>query len=360
MRFYALTIKKIVRLTSESIVISLEVPRLLRRLFVAEAGQYITLKVELQGESFRRSYSLCAPCVDGSELQFAVKRVAGGAVSPHLVGNLVPGGELEVAPPDGRFVIDYEPALATKRVFVAAGSGITPIVAQIETVLEREPRSKVLLVYSNRALADMMFRQKLHVWEQEYEGRFFQLHFITGSGDAAHEVSIEFPNAMVREGRTNWMVVDETIRKYLEHPALAHYYLCGPDSLIEQGRDFLFELNIPRARVLYEYFTSTRENNTLMSTQSVDAVLRVTIDGEEHTVSVPAGKTILESVIAAGLDAPYSCRSGICTTCMAVAEGSFDTSKNIALGPDDFEQGYILTCSTLCTSETGSVNYDEA
>ena len=97
-----------------------------------------------------------------------------------------------------------------------------------------------------------------------------------------------------------------------------------------------------------------------MSQTSVDAVLKVTIDGEEHEVTVPAGKTILESVIASGLDAPYSCQSGICTTCMAVAEGSFDTSKNIALGPDDFEHGYILTCSTYCTGATGTVNYDEA
>lgn len=360
MRFYALAIKEIVPLTSESVVISLQVPRLLRRLFVAEAGQYITLKVELAGETFRRSYSLCSPCEDGAELQFAVKRVEGGRVSPHLVHKLVAGGELEVAPPEGRFVVHYEPALATKRVFVAAGSGITPIIAQIESVLQREPRSKVLLVYSNRTLGDIMFLQKLHDWELQYKGRFFLLHFITGAGSAAREVALEFPHAVVREGRINWMMVDDVIRANLEHPALAHYYLCGPDSLIEQGREFLFDLNIPRAHVLYEYFTSTRENNIPMSTESVDATLRVTIDGEEHTVTVPAGKTILESVIAAGLDAPYSCRSGICTTCMAMAEGSFDTSKNIALGPDDFEQGYILTCSTFCTSETGSVNYDEA
>lgn len=361
MPFYALTVAAKEVLTPDSVQLTFTVPRLLRSKFPAKPGQYITLRWYWDGVEVRRSYSLCAIAPDASSLKIAVKRVVQGQVSTFLVDAIAVGDEVEVSTPDGQFVLDLMPDLATKRVFAAAGSGITPIMAQIASVLYSEPRGAVLLVYSNRTRSDMMFAEQIARWSQEFPERFNVLHFITGGADELAAVQRDFPDHETVAGRIHWSRVDEQIRRVMNHPALARYYLCGPETFIEEGKTYLYRIHIPRLHVKYEYFTNPNQQKTnIMSQTSVDAVLKVIIDGEAHEVQVPAGKTILESVIASGLDAPYSCQSGICTTCMAVAEGSFDTSKNIALGPDDFEHGYILTCSTYCTSATGTVNYDEA
>lgn len=349
MDFRRLKVSKIHSETKGAVKITFALPRFIANQYKYQAGQYITLRLMVGGELLRRSYSLCEMWKGNGELSIAVKEVEGGLVSTYLVRELKAGDTVEVSKPMGRFVFEPNPDLARKYVFIAAGSGITPIMAHIENLLINEPRCTMVLFYGNRELSSIMFREKLEQLQSEYGERLKVFHFL----------SRREHSGMIK-GRISLDTVEYLIRKHLEHPALAIFFVCGPEDLIESTRTYFYKLNIPRAHVLYEYFEITKPQNTLSKSSFMgDTKAKIILNGEENEIVIPSGTKILEAVIAAGLDAPYSCQSGICITCMAKAEGDFDTSANIALGEKDFEQGYILTCSTLCNGPEATVNYDE-
>jgi len=350
MDFRRLKVKSIQRDTADAAVITFALPLFIASKYKYEAGQYLTIRVEIDGELYRRSYSLCEAWKGDNSLRIAVKKVPQGIVSSYLVDQVKEGDQLEVSLPMGRFTFEPNPELARKFVFFAAGSGITPIMAHIEHILDAEPRSSLLLFYGNREYDSIIFKERLDELQLKYPTRLRVFHFLSRR---------EHPGML--KGRINLETAEYLIRKHLEHPALAIYFVCGPEELIDQTRKYFYKLNIPRAHVLYEYFeiTKTPANLASKSKYMGDTKAKIILNGEETELNIPSGTKILEAVIEAGLDAPYSCQSGICTTCMAKAEGDFDTSANIALGEKDFEQGYILTCSTLCNGPEVVVNYDE-
>ena len=350
MDFRRLKVAKIERETKDAVVITLALPIFIASQFKYKAGQYVTIRVDIDGELHRRSYSLCEDWKSNKTLRIAVKKVPQGTVSSHMVDRLKEGDQLEVSLPMGRFTFEPDPSLARKFVFFAAGSGITPIMAHIEHILENEPRSSMVLFYGNREYDSIIFKERLDELQHQFGERFTVFHFLSRR---------EHPGML--KGRINLETAEFLIRKHLEHPALGIYFVCGPEDLIDQTRKHFYKLNIPRAHVLYEYFEITKTPVTPAEKLNYmgDTKAKIILNGEETELNIPSGTKILDAVIGAGLDAPYSCQSGICTTCMAKAEGDFDTSANIALGEKDFEQGYILTCSTLCNGPEAVVNYDE-
>lgn len=346
--FFSLKVLEKRRETKDACTFRLGIPIFQRKSFQFKAGQYVTLKLKIGEGEYRRSYSMCNIPEDGSYLEICVKAIPGGLATHHLLHEVEAGQSLEVSTPDGRFVWPVEPQLRRHYVFVAAGSGITPIMSHIRNFLKNEPQSKLLLLYGNKSPEETIFKSRIDDLAIAHPDRFSVQYFFSQSEEAG-----------ATRGRINAEEVEKRSREFSGHPAKCIFFLCGPGEMVEAVREYMHKWLIPRKHILSELFVSTTKNTfSNMSNSSVDAEVKIILDGEEHMVHVPAGKRILHAALDAGLDAPYSCQGGVCCTCMARAEGQFDTSANLSLTPADYEEGFILTCSTYVLSPTATVNYD--
>lgn len=359
MDFLSLKVVDIKRQTPEAVSISFKIPLFRKRDFRYRAGQYLTIKSDFNGQEVRRNYSLSS-APNEKEVTITVKEMPNGTMSKYLNRDVKVGDTLLVHPPEGRFTLDTDKKLARKIVLVAAGSGITPLMSHIKTLLAEEPMTEMLLLYGNKTSGDIIFKKELAELEKRHE-LFKVVHFISREG-APEGVKNWEPGRVSRE---NLYEVVKRNLGYPGHPVVPVYMLCGPGEMIENLQDYLYEILVPRLNVHAEFFTSGDTAEASKSpaelSNGVDCQATILLNGEEHSVLIPAGSSVLEAVTDAGLDAPYSCTSGICATCIAKqTEGAFDTSKNISLGATDIEEGFILTCSTFCLSETAHIDYDEA
>jgi len=351
-KFHKLTIVNKIPETHDSVSLSFKIPLLKKSKFKYRPGQHITIKAMINGKEVRRSYSFCSS-PDRSELPtITVKKVEGGLMSTYLNDVVQEGDKLEVLSPDGHFVFDADSSLARKFVMVTAGSGITPILSHIKSILEIENRGEILLIYGNKTKNDIIFSSELEALLAEYPRGFRMVNFIS------REDVVEDPN--MKRGRITTEAVDQLIREHFDHPGMGIYLFCGPEELIDEMQEYVNEHNIPLENVHSEHFRPLVLEEGAEGADE-DCSATVIFEGEELEVVIPKGGFVLDAVLKAGINAPYSCQGGVCCTCMAMGdEGEFNTDQNLSLSPEDAEKGFILTCSSIPLSAKAIINYDEA
>lgn len=348
-QFHKLAISDLHKETDACVTIGFQVPADLKDTFKFKAGQYITLKSTIDGKEVRRDYSICSSPKSGV-LKVAVKSVPGGGFSSYANSQLKVGDVLEVAPPNGRFV--FEPNESANRTIAAfaAGSGITPVMSIIKTVLEEESKSNVVLVYGNKSSKDTIFLSELLQLQSQYQDRL-KIHFVYSQSQENDSLF----------GRIEKSTVNFILKNDYKDTLFDRFYICGPEPMIHTVKDVLLEYGIKESQILFELFTVTAPAQPIDDTL-IDGKTKVTIllDDEESSFVMEQKKSILEAALAENIDAPYSCQGGICSSCLArLVEGTATMRQNNILTDSEVEEGLILTCQAHPTSSVIRVDYDD-
>ncbi|MBV9078184.1 MAG: phenylacetate-CoA oxygenase/reductase subunit PaaK [Methylobacteriaceae bacterium] len=352
-RFHSLSVRDVRRETPDAISVAFEVPDDLAPAYAFAPGQYLTLRTTLEGEEVRRSYSICAGPHDG-ELRIAVKRVEGGAFSGWANEALQPGHALDVMTPTGRFGA-VEAGAGALHVGFAAGSGITPILSIVKGVLARPDGARFVLFYGNRSTTDMLFRTELEELKDRHLGRLSVFHVL----------SREEQDVPVLNGRLDREKARLLLSRLVPAEAVDHLYVCGPPGLAEDVETAAAELGIPAERIHVERFVSEfggkpRPKAPPPAPDAPSRSAALIVDGKRRDVPVHEGETVLDAAIRAGLDLPYACKGGMCSTCRAkVVEGEVAMDVNYSLEPWELQAGFVLTCQARPRTERVVIDYDQ-
>jgi ring-1,2-phenylacetyl-CoA epoxidase subunit PaaE len=353
-RFHWLAVRDARRETAEAISVTFDIPDDLAPHYAFRAGQYLTLRATLDGEEVRRSYSICSGIDDG-ELRIAIKQVEGGLFSVWAQTALQPGATVEVMTPTGRFGIQPAPDGARVHVGFAAGSGITPVLSILKTVLTREPASLFFLFYGSRATGEILFRGALEDLKDRHLGRLSVFHVL----------SQEQQDVDVLNGRLDEAKLGLLLRRILGGTEIDCAYVCGPFGMIDSAQAALAQRGVPGERVHVERFTSAlsgrpRPPRKVSVTAAPHAMASVILDGTRTEIPVAEGEAVLDAALRAGLDLPFSCKGGMCSTCRAkLVEGSAAMELNYSLEPWELACGFVLTCQARPTSARVVVDYDQ-
>ena len=343
-RFHDLKVSEVRRETADCVSILLEVPTGMEEAFAFKQGQYLTFDQEIAGESVRRSYSICAGV--GEELRVAVKQVPDGRFSTWANSSLKAGDTLRTMAPNGRFYTEVDAAQAKHYVAFAAGSGITPILSHVKTVLATEPQSRFTLLYTNKDQASIIFKGELDDLKDRYLDRLRVFHFFTRE-------PVDVP---LYAGRMDAAKVEAVQSSLLDVSDIDEVFVCGPEAMIHAVKDGLSAAGVAPERIHFELFTSSAPKKDASAGGDAAAVptgdadgqeVFVVIDGSTHKLEFDGTKSVLDAGLDAGIDLPYSCCGGVCCTCRAlVTEGAGEMELNYALEPGEVEQGFVLACQT--------------
>jgi len=346
--FLKLIIKEVKRETADAVSILFNVPEELKLDYKFIAGQYVNLKLTLDNQEIRRAYSICSAPESG-ELRIAVKAVKNGLFSQFANTKLKAGDVLEVGQPEGKFT--FEPDAERQKNYAAfvAGSGITPVLSIIKSILKSEPKSSFVLVYGNRTPEDAIFYQELHDLQLQYVGRFF-VHFVFSQAKAE--------NALF--GRIEKSTVNFVLNNKHKELEFDKFYLCGPEEMINTVSAILKEKNVKDSAIKFELFTSSSQEHEIKTSLEGHTKITVLVDDDEVSFEMSQKQTILDAALKQGIDAPYSCQGGICSSCLArVTSGTAEMTKNSILTDKEIASGLILTCQAHPTSESIYVDYDD-
>jgi ring-1,2-phenylacetyl-CoA epoxidase subunit PaaE len=354
--FHTLTVGDINRETADCVSVAFQIPAELKEEFKFLPGQYLTLRTTINGEDVRRSYSICSSPLDG-EVRVAIKEVEGGVFSTYANRDLKVGDKMQVMSPQGNFVVQPKETNENTYVAFAAGSGITPVMSILKSVLELEPKSKFVLLYGNRSSNSIIFKSQLEDLKDIHLNRL-EVHHILSREDQGSDLLY---------GRIDADKVTNCANKFFTPEEVSGYYLCGPGSMIESATETLEKLGVNKENIHFELFTAAGHADKVdhstdtAKTEKVESNVTVILDGEEtHVEMSSTGKTILDAALDAGADVPFACKGAVCCTCRAkVLEGSAEMEMNYALMDDEVADGYILTCQSHPTSEKVVVSYDE-
>ena len=356
-RFHPLTVTEVRRETRDAVVVTLAPRPEDRALFDFTQGQYLTFRRDFDGEELRRSYSICAGLDEGC-LRVGIKRVDGGAFSTWANENLAPGELIEAMPPMGRFFTALEAGAARHYLGFAGGSGITPLLSIIKTVLAREPRSRFTLVYANRQISSIMFREELEDLKNLHLGRLSVIHVLEQEGQ---EIDLF-------TGRIDARKMDDLFRAWIDPTSVDMAFICGPEPMMLAIAASLRDHGLDDAQIKFELFASGQPGRARAPAVSAHAVApgagtqaSVMLDGTVRHFEMPRqGQSILDAALSANLDAPYSCKAGVCSTCRCkVLEGEVEMAVNHALEDYEVRAGYVLSCQAFPVSERVVVSYDE-
>lgn len=337
---------------------SFDVPADLQEAYTWQAGQYLTLNAEINGEQVRRSYSICTAPFE-NDLRVAVKLVPAGKFSTLANETLKTGDQLEVMTPTGNFTSPAIEDKSRRYVAFAAGSGITPILSLIKSILHDEPHSVVTLFYGNRTVESIIFREALDALKNTYIGRL-SVHHLLSRESLGHELF----NGRIDEARTARFCGS------LFDPATVDLFLlCGPEQMIHAVKSVLEDNGVPDQRIRYELFTTpSSAQREVVKTESAthdfdperESQVTIRLDGNSFQVQIPfGGQSILDAALASGADLPFACKGGVCCTCRAkLLEGEADMDVNYALEPEEVENGFILTCQSHPRSDALVVDFD--
>ncbi|WP_177730848.1 MULTISPECIES: ferredoxin--NADP reductase [Flavobacterium] len=346
--FHSLLIKEVRRETAQAVSVSFDVPENLKSEYQFIAGQYINIKYSQDGKEIRRAYSICSSPTSG-ELRVAIKAVSDGYFSRIANEKLKEGDRIEVGVPEGKFTFEPKPDNQRNYAAFAAGSGITPVMSIIQAVLEGEPNSTFVLVYGNKSPEDTIFYKKLHDLQLQYVGRFF-VHYVFSQAKAEDSIF----------GRIERSTVNFVIKNKHASLTFAKYYLCGPEEMIATVSGVLKEQNVPEKDIKFELFTTSSTETKIENTLGGHTKITVLVDDEEVTFEMAQKQTILEAALKQGVDAPYSCQGGICSSCLAkITSGSAEMRKNSILTDKEIASGLILTCQAHPTSSEIYIDYDD-
>ena len=362
-RFHDLTVARVSPEAAGAVAITFAVPPDLHGHFDFQPGQFLTLRATIDGQDVRRNYSICSTrsrYARARELDVGIRPMEGGLFSNWAATQLRPGDRLAVMPPDGRFTIRKPRAL--HRVGFAAGSGITPILSIIASTLEDSDSAKFTLVYGNRRMGSVMFNEALQDLKDKYKNRLTLIHVLSRQ---AQEVPL-------LEGRIDAAKVRQLIGTLLPAASMDEVFICGTEAMIEATETALRAAGVPAERIHTERFSSPRLDELSPEARRAaiaqpdpeapagQVALTVLIDGKPHELAMRRDQHVLDVALSAGLDAPYSCKAGVCCTCRAkVLEGSVSMDKNFTLEDAEIAQGFVLSCQARPTSERLVISYDE-
>jgi ring-1,2-phenylacetyl-CoA epoxidase subunit PaaE len=347
-RFYSLPVKEIRRITPKSVTVSFSIPKELENTFPFSAGQHITIKKEFHGTELRRSYSICTS-PKSKELKIGVKKVNDGAFSRFINSELREGDVLEVHPPEGRFVFHPDADAQRNIMAFAAGSGITPIMSIMRTVLEEEPKSTFVLVYGNKNLTETMFYDDIAALLKTYPERL-TVHFVYSQ---AQEEQALF-------GRIERATVNYLLKNKHPEQRFDAFYLCGPEGMITTVTNVLQEHGVAKEQLFFELFVPSAAGKEINLNIPGKTNVTVILEGVETSFVMDKKQCVLDAVLAHHLDAPYSCQGGICSSCMArLKEGKVKLAKNQILTDSDLAEGLTLTCQAHPITDRIIVDYDD-
>lgn len=344
-QFHTLSVKEVNRQTDKAVHIIFDVPSEFASEYKFKAGQYLTLETKIDGEEVRRSYSISSE--EGKDLGIVVKAIPDGKFSNYVNSVLKKGDIMEVHSAEGKFLL---PEQIDDKVFCAfaAGSGITPVMSMIRTLLSQSETAKFVLVYGNKSPEQTIFLQELLSLQKEHPKRFFP-EFIYSE---AKEDSAKF-------GRIERSTVNYVIKNKYEGLDISEFYLCGPEPMIEAVTESLVAAGIDKEKIKFELFFSQSEGSVEASTDGKTA-LTVIVDDEEFELVMNQSDVLLDAILAKNIDAPHSCQGGICSSCVAkIKEGTVEMRKNQILTDDEIEEGLVLTCQAQPTSAKVVVDYDD-
>jgi len=353
-RFHSLEIVDRRRETPDSVSLAFAVPEELREAFAFHPGQYLTVRATIEGEECRRSYSICSG-TDENELRIAVKKVDGGRFSRFANEALQPGERIDVASPEGRFTAEI--GTSRRYAFFAAGSGITPVISIIRSVLAAHSEARATLFYGNRTTSSIMFRRALEELKDRHLGRLSVFHMLSRESQ-----EIDILNGRLDGGRI--ALLAKTIVRPKDVDA---YFLCGPFGMIEQGRAALIAAGADSSRIRAELFSTdgapvrAPRPAPVHLPQDGETQVDCVLDGRTHRIEVEPGALIIEAAHERGFEIPHSCRGGMCCTCRCkVVEGEVAMDVNYSLEPWELEAGYVLACQSRPLTQKVTLDFDAA
>lgn len=328
-RYQTLTIKEVVNVAKDAVNLVFEKPES----FSYEPGQFITLIKEVNGKKIRRAYSLCTTPFEDENPAVTVKRVPGGAMSNDLNDNAKAGDQIQIMEPMGMFTTEFTTSNERHAVFFGGGSGITPLMSIIRSILLKEPNSRTTLVYGNRSEEYIIFKELIASLEKKYKGRFKVIHILE-NGTAEYV------------GRPTPEVIGD-ICDSVSADSKTEFYICGPQPMMDVVSDGLLKKGIDQSKIRMESFEAgkTSPKEIIDTEAGSESEVTILLDGEEYSITVKKNASILDTALDNDLDMPYSCQSGLCTACRGkCVEGQISIDEAEGLSQDELDEGYVLTC----------------
>lgn len=351
--FHQLTVASVEATTRDSVAITFAVPDKSRKEFEYVQGQYLTLRATIGEQEVRRSYSICSAVQDG-KLRVAIKKVAGGAFSNWAAACLLPGITIDAMPPQGHFHVPLAPELSRHVVAIAAGSGITPILSIIKTMLIAEPLTRVTLVYGNRSSSSVMFKEELEDLKDRFLARF----------NLVWVMSRETQDIELFNGRIDYDKTSELLTRWVDPASIDAAFICGPHDMMLAVTQALKDKGVDKLRIKAELFgapLAVKPRAALATLQGGDECdVQMVIDGARRTFTMAKNKSLVDGALQAGLDIPYACKGGVCSTCRAqVLSGEVDMDNNFALEDYEVARGFVLCCQSFPVSDKLVIDFDQ-
>jgi ring-1,2-phenylacetyl-CoA epoxidase subunit PaaE len=355
-KFHSLKVRELRRETEDCVSLSFEVPVSLQDEYHFIQGQHLTLKTTLNGEEVRRSYSICTSPAD-DDLRVAIKKVSDGQFSTYANERLREGDVLDVMTPLGSFHTPINPLLNKHYVAFAAGSGITPVISILKTVLKEEPNSHFTLFYGNRTSSSIIFKQQLDDLKNRYLHRL-SVHYI---------LSREDPGAELFHGRIDAEKCGHYFERLIDAAEVDEFFLCGPETMIVSVKSELESRGVDRHKIHQELFTTPVSRRGVVEKKQTSLAkplvskITITLDGKtftfEHNLH---GVPILDAAQKQGADLPFACKGGVCCTCKAkLLDGEVEMEVNYGLEPDEVTNRYVLTCQAHPKTDKVVLSFDE-
>lgn len=355
-QFHSLKVASVARNTRDAVVVTFEVPEDLSKAYAFRPGQYLTLRTRINGEEFRRSYSICAAPND-QQLRVAIKRLNDGAFSSWANAELKPGDMLDVMPPDGHFTVSFDPAQARHYAAFAVGSGITPILSLVKTALDIEPDSSFTLFYGNRASSAVLFREEIEHLKNRYMTRLSIVYIM----------SREHQDIDLFNGRLDGGKVERLLGTWLDPELIDYAFVCGPQDMTESVIAALEAKGVGKERIKFELFGSPKGPRALRTGKDARQApgehceLTIVLDGVTRNITIEKNKdSLLDSALSQGIDLPYSCKGGVCSTCRCkVVQGEVDMDANFALEDYEVARGFVLSCQSFPVTDRVLIDFDQ-
>ncbi|MDG2371852.1 MAG: 2Fe-2S iron-sulfur cluster-binding protein [Flavobacteriaceae bacterium] len=340
--FNLLKVIEVEKLTSNAVALSFQIPYNLKNEYTFISGQYLPLELLINKVKVRRSYSICSG--PDEVLKIGIKKVTKGVFSNYVIKHIKAGDMINVGVPEGRF---FYHSTGGKEVItgIAAGSGITPILSIAKSVLNANKKNEFRLIYGNKSLSDEMFSSEIKGLKDHFGNRFKVMNLYSQSNEKESKF-----------GRIN----DSIINYYINlHGKADKYFICGPEPMIFSVLNVLLTKKVSKEQILYELFT-TNKKNTLKNSITKVSSLDIIYEGVKYHIDNISGKTVLEAAIESGIDVPYSCQGGVCSSCVAkVMDGNAKMKTNQVLTEEEIKDGLILTCQAESKQEYLKVNFDD-
>jgi ring-1,2-phenylacetyl-CoA epoxidase subunit PaaE len=337
-QYHDVTVKEVIRETEDAVSIIFDNPG---NAIQYQAGQYLTLILDIDGEEMRRSYSLCTSPDYESEIAVTIKKIEGGKVSNYLLEQLKAGDQVKIMSPAGNFTTSFKKENQRTFVLFAGGSGITPLISILKSALVKEPNSNIILVYQNRNEDSIIFKKTITDLEEKFKSRLKVWHILSKPSDTWKG----------EKGRISADFTREVFASANIDPGEVSVFLCGPDGMMDTIETVLDELGIDKKNTHKESFygsgSKIKEKNATRDTDrsAMESTVSIHLDGEDHEIVVNSDEFILEKALDADINMPFSCQGGVCTTCRGkLLSGEVRMEEPDGLSDEEIEDGYILTC----------------